>query len=282
VFCHEKETFLVSPMWIPHINKLADCFNVLQLPRSAKPDSPAAENVDPRQFKARFFERKEGMYLPSKASAVRIREAEKARDNRLEVIKALLHGTATRREMVKWGIFTSAGVLSLKNGLNPFVGNAWSGNIPTGLPSSPLFGVQPFTTPTPRFDVLARQSLSALTPAPTAQANTAQQVLNTNFPGVQASDTGPIEGRPPGPIWAHQDFDTRAPQVAYEATQEGAKTNTVYNPAVASHQRQGRAVHSNAAARMGIRLCAPQLRRARQRTSALDGPLQLQPPSLGN
>jgi len=44
---------------------------------------------------------------------------------------------------------------------------------------------------------------------------------------------GPIEGRPPGPIWAHQDFALYPPRVAVQVTQEGAKDNTVYNPGVA-------------------------------------------------
>ena len=178
------------------------------------------------------------MYLLGKASAARIREAEKSRNNRLEVIKALSHGTISRRELVKWGIFTSSGVLALKNGLNPFVGNAWSA-IPTNMPSSPLFGALPFTQPMPRADLFPRQPISALTPAPTAQANTTQQVLNKALPGVMAGDTGPIEGRPPGPIWAHQDFATKPPKVAVIATQEGAKVNTTYNPGVASQHNSG-------------------------------------------
>jgi hypothetical protein len=41
------------------------------------------------------------MYLLGKASAARIREAEKSRNNRLEVIQALSHGTVSRRELVK-------------------------------------------------------------------------------------------------------------------------------------------------------------------------------------
>jgi hypothetical protein len=44
------------------------------------------------------------------------------------------------------GLFTAAGTLALKNGLSPFAGSAFadSGGIPTGLPRSPLFGIQPF------------------------------------------------------------------------------------------------------------------------------------------
>jgi manganese oxidase len=178
------------------------------------------------------------MYLKPKASAALIQEAEKARNNRLEIVKALSHGQVSRRELVKWGLFSAGGVLALKNGLNPFIGNAWSA-IPTGIPSSPLFGVLPFTQPMPRFDLLERQPVSSLTPAPTAQANTTQQLLNPALPGVRAGDTGPIEGRPPGDIWAHQDFARMPPKVAIIATQEGAKTHTSYNPGVAPQFNSG-------------------------------------------
>jgi FtsP/CotA-like multicopper oxidase with cupredoxin domain len=181
------------------------------------------------------------MYLSSKASRAQLLQAARARDNRLEILKALSHGQVSRRELVKWGLFTSSGVLVLKNGLSPFVGSAHASivNIPTGIPSSPMFGVLPFTTPMPRFDLLARQQVSALTPAPTAQANTTLQLLNTALPGVRAGDTGPIEGRPPGPIWAHQSFNSMPPKVAIIATQEGAKTNFSYNPGVAPQFNSG-------------------------------------------
>src|SRR5690348_11553051 len=46
-----------------------------------------------------------------KASKARIREAENARKNRLEIVKALSHGKVTRRELIKWGLFTAGGVL---------------------------------------------------------------------------------------------------------------------------------------------------------------------------
>jgi FtsP/CotA-like multicopper oxidase with cupredoxin domain len=91
----------------------------------------------------------------------------------------------------------------------------------------------------PRFDVLPRKPVSALSPAPTAQANTTQQTLNPALEGVRPGDTGPIEGRPPGPIWAHQEFTRFAPAISIEATQEGAKVNNAYNPGVASAFNSG-------------------------------------------
>jgi len=91
----------------------------------------------------------------------------------------------------------------------------------------------------PRFDVLPRNAVSTLNPAPTAQANTTQQPLNPALEGVRPGDTGPIEGRPPGPIWAHQQFAAFPPRVAIEVTQEGAKVNNVYNPQVPSSLNSG-------------------------------------------
>src|SRR6266705_406500 len=173
------------------------------------------------------------MFLSSKVSKLRIKEAENARRNRQEIIKALADGQITRRDLFKWGLFTTGGLLLWKNGLNPFVRSAYA-SVPTGLPRSPLFGVQGFTQPMPRFDVLPRTPVSALSPAPTAQANTTQQVLNPALEGVRPGDTGPIEGRPPGPIWAHQEFTRFTPAISIQATQEGAKVNTAYNPGVTS------------------------------------------------
>jgi len=133
---------------------------------------------------------------------------------------------------------SAAGTFVLTNGLSPFAKSAYA-SIPTGAPRSPLFGVQAFSQPMPRFDVLPRNPVSALSPAPTAQANTTQQPLNPALEGVRAGDTGPIEGRPPGPIWAHQEFTRFAPAISIEATQEGAKVNTAYNPGVASAFNSG-------------------------------------------
>ncbi len=178
------------------------------------------------------------IYLPEKASKARKKEAENARNNRAEIIRAYSHGKVSRRDLIKWGIITSGGLLAPIHGLNPFVTSAYAdggSNIPTGAPPSPLFGVQAFTQPMPRFDVLPRNPVSSLTPAPQAEANQTQQAVPDSLGG----GFGPIEGRPPGPIWAHQQFNLLPPQVAISATMEGAKVNTVYNPGVASNFNSG-------------------------------------------
>jgi len=155
----------------------------------------------------------------------------------------------SRREAMKWGLFTTAGMVAPLTALGPFVryafgavpeqggggGGGGKGDIPgvpTGLAPSPTFGVAPFSQPLPRFDVLPRNPVSTLSPAPTAQSNQTQQPLDPNLVGGQTGLTGPIEGRPTGPIWAHQLFATMPPQVAIEVTTQGVRANTTYNPGV--------------------------------------------------
>jgi FtsP/CotA-like multicopper oxidase with cupredoxin domain len=181
------------------------------------------------------------MWHDKKSSITRLRAAQNAFRNRQEILKAWSQGQISRRDLLKWGIFSVGGVLVAKSGLSPFVGAARADNIPTGLPSSPLFGVKDFSTPMPRFDVLARNPnpFTFLNPSPTAQANLTQQPLNPALEGVHAGDTGPIEGRPGGPIWAHQGFTDFPPRVAVVASQAQATTNTVYNPQVASNFNSG-------------------------------------------
>src|SRR5690242_10050611 len=116
------------------------------------------------------------MYLKPNASRSRLKEAEDARKNRTEIVKALSQGQVTRRDLMKMGLFTAAGLLVPIHGLNPFVSSAYAA-IPTGASPSPLFGVQPFSHPMPRFDVLQRNPVSSLSPAPTAQSNQTQQAV---------------------------------------------------------------------------------------------------------
>src|SRR5215470_12553366 len=127
----------------------------------------------------------DGIWLTPNADRRRLRDAENARRNRAEITAALSHGQINRRDLVKWGLFTTAGIMLPIGGLNPLVrAEGVSGllddggdceHIPTGLPPSPTFGVQAFSQPMPRFDVLQRNEVSTLNPAPTAQANTTQQ-----------------------------------------------------------------------------------------------------------
>jgi FtsP/CotA-like multicopper oxidase with cupredoxin domain len=195
---------------------------------------------------------KEGIWLNEHSDPRRLRDAENARKNRAEITAALSHGKVSRRDLVKWGLFTTAGVMLPVGGLNPFVrplhaqtssfssGGSCS-QIPTGLSPSPTFNVAAFSQPMPRFDVLTRVAnpLTAFTPTPTAAANTTQQPVDPNLVGGQTGLTGPIEGRPPGANWSHQRWNQFLPQIGFEVTTKPCINNTAYNPGVTSNFNSG-------------------------------------------
>lgn len=192
-------------------------------------------------------DRNDRFWLSEKSDRARLRAAEDARKNRAEIVKALSHGKVSRRELIRMGLFTTAGVIAPIGGLSPFVRSAnaqttssfssgcFGFDVPTGMSPSPTFGVAAFSKPMPRFDVLPRQAVSVLNPAPTAQANTTSQPVDPALGG----GNGPIEGRPPGAIWAHQAFAQFPPQIAIEVSAAQATTNTTYNPGVASNLNSG-------------------------------------------
>src|SRR5882724_55398 len=166
----------------------------------------------------------EGFFLSENSSKARLREAENARNNRAEIVKAYSQGKVSRRDLVKWGLITTGGMLAPIHGLNPFVNSVLAGSLngPTGAPPSPGLNGLAFTQPMLRFELLDRNPISSATPAPTALANQTP----INMAPELGGGLGPMEGRPPGQDWAHQRFDEFAPQVLIEATQEGAKVNT--------------------------------------------------------
>jgi FtsP/CotA-like multicopper oxidase with cupredoxin domain len=164
-------------------------------------------------------------FLPWNASKARLREAENARKNRLEIVKAVSQNAVSRRELFKWGLITGAGLLAPIHGLNPFVRSAYAdggSGIPTGAPPSPGTAGLDFTQPLLRFEVLPQTPYANLSPAPTVEANVTPIPVDPLLGG----GFGPVEGRPPGPDWAHQRWDQFLPNVAYEVSQAGAQTNT--------------------------------------------------------
>ncbi len=87
------------------------------------------------------------MFLnPRKTSRIRMLEAERARENRLEIVKALSHGQVSKRELFRWGLYGTSGLIAAKHGLSPFVRSAYAA-VPTGTPASPLFGAKKFHEP---------------------------------------------------------------------------------------------------------------------------------------
>src|SRR5262249_39914291 len=153
------------------------------------------------------------IYLPRNASKARLRDAERARRNRAEIVRELSWGRVSRRDLFKWGLFTAAGALAPKGGLSPFVSMSGQLFSPTGAPPGPrpaaLLVSPPFSPPVPRCAVLPRRPIGCADPFPTAMANQTQRPVDPLLGG----GTGPIEGRPPGDVWAHQRFSEHAPQV---------------------------------------------------------------------
>ncbi|HXB71228.1 MAG TPA: multicopper oxidase domain-containing protein [Candidatus Acidoferrales bacterium] len=191
-------------------------------------------------------------FLPWNASKARLREAENARKNRLEIVKAVSQGAVSRRELFKWGLITGAGLVAPIHGLSPFVKSAYAdgGGIPTGTPTSPgTLGIE-FTQPMQRFEVLQQKpyrdpvtNLVNLSPVPRTDGwalgydpatdpQGARYNVDPALVNGRTGVTGPAEGRPPGQDWGHQRWNESDPKLAeyypkwaLEVTQEGAKTN---------------------------------------------------------
>lgn len=177
------------------------------------------------------------------SSRAREREAERARENRLEIVKALSTGEVLRRDLYKWGIFTLAGTLAFKNGLSPFAPSAFAA-VPTGTPRSPLFGATKFSQPMPR---LALQNPSPITraangdalfPAAMNERPAKRLSYHSNFSANPTdpqfinplTGRGPIEGRPPGEFFAHQRWDEFFPKAGYVMSLAQVASGTRFHP----------------------------------------------------
>jgi len=196
-------------------------------------------------------------FLPRNASKAKLRDAENARKNRMEIVKALSHGQVSRRELVKWGLVTAGGIIAPIGGLSPFVRSAradggtsggGTSGIPTGAPPSPLFGTQAFSQPMLRLEVLQSAKANCVEDPANPDnmvvacntRNSASNLLGSDGERLACQDpyqidpaivggrsglTGPCEGRPPGDNWAHQYWDLFEPKVTYDITQRGARKN---------------------------------------------------------
>lgn len=131
----------------------------------------------------------------SKTDRRREREKQAAALNRREIISAQL----SRREMVKMGLLTSAGLLVAKKGLSARALSR-TGFAPDGQPQSPPTAA--FVEDMPRLTI--KQPVAALSPAPTIAPNTAAG-----------------EGR----TVAHQAFAQFPPQKYYEVHQQAANVS---------------------------------------------------------
>ncbi len=194
-------------------------------------------------------------YLSSKASRIRQREAQNARNNRSEIVKALSHGQITRRDLYKWGLLTAGG-LALKNGLSPFARSAFAA-VPTGTPFSPLYGVQKYTQPFRRLNLQTPVKMTAIPSADPASSNDVafpaylgerparRLSYHTDFTNNPSDPTfrnpltgrGPIEGRPPGEIFAHQRWNGEFnPKAGYIMSWAPVAPNSGFHPNLPAQQ----------------------------------------------
>ncbi|MGO4815840.1 hypothetical protein AB4156_40760, partial [Cupriavidus sp. 2MCAB6] len=168
-------------------------------------------------------------YLPRLTKGLRLREAQRALENRLEIVKALSVGEITKRDLLRWGYFTAGGLLIAKNGLSPFARSAYA-QVPTGAPRSPTFGVDKFHDLMPRPEVLKPVPLTRMANGDAAWggASGAQELPAKNFSyhtdftssggGLYrnpVTNAGPFEGRPPGEFFAHQRWEELYPKKGY-------------------------------------------------------------------
>ena len=195
------------------------------------------------------------MYLSKHASRIRQTEAENARRNRQEIVAALGQGQVTRRDLMRWGLFTVTGALALKHGLSPYAQSAYAA-VPTGTPRSPLFGAMKFSQPMPRTIVPPRYDMHKLAD------NSAQWIHHTtnrilpelaaknfsyhndfNASGGRsyrnpATGIGPIEGRPDGEFFAHQRWDELFPQYGYLLSIGQVRPGAKFAPAMPEQDAQ--------------------------------------------
>src|SRR5215510_4501520 len=186
------------------------------------------------------------MYLTGKESRIRQREAQKARDNRAEIVRALSLGQITRRDLFRMGIFTAAGALALKNGLSPFARSAFAA-VPTGAPRSLLYGAAKFSQRMPRLrlqtpiPLMRNASDEAVFPAGLGYPNAKRMSYHNDFssyvgdPALNPyrnpiTNRGPMEGRPPGEFFAHQRWDEFFPKVGYVMSWGQIAPNTRFHP----------------------------------------------------
>ncbi|MGO4670269.1 multicopper oxidase domain-containing protein [Bosea sp. 2YAB26] len=169
------------------------------------------------------------MYLSRETTGIRLKEAERALENRLDIVKALSVGQITKRDLLRWGYFTAGGLLVAKNGLSPFAKSAYA-QVPTGAPRSPNFGAVKFHDPMPRPDVQKPVPLQRLSNGDAAWqfAGGGQELPAKNFSyhtdfsnsgGAAYRNpvtwVGPMEGRPPGEFFAHQRWEELYPKKGY-------------------------------------------------------------------
>lgn len=196
------------------------------------------------------------MFLDRNVSRQRLREAENARRNRLEIVKAISHGQVTRRDLFRWGIFTGVGMLALKNGLSPFASSAFADGVPTGTPRSPVQDIPKFSIPMPRNGILKPTPMRRVAGSDdyefVVQGGTNERpAKRLSYHEDYSNDPlnldlinpvtgrGPIEGRPPGEFFAHQRWSGEdiSPVAGYVLSLGQVAPGSRYHPGLPDQDR---------------------------------------------
>src|SRR6476661_2961805 len=156
------------------------------------------------------------MYISPKASRIRQREAQRARDNRAEIVKARSLGQVTRRDLIRWGIFTAGGTLVCKNRLS----------LQTPVP----------VTRSPRGSEVDAVWGGGYGGEPNARRLSYHTDFTADPTDPQfknpITNRGPMEGRPPGEIFAHQRWEEFFPKEGYVLTLGQIGANECFYPGV--------------------------------------------------
>lgn len=186
------------------------------------------------------------MFISRIASRIRQMEAERARENRREIVRALGLGQITKRDLMRWGVLSAGGAMVAKNGLSPFAKSAYA-SVPTGTPRSPVQGLKRFVHGLPPPYPVDRYRLAPVAD-PGGSRDRAFQFVNAgnrilpDLPARRSSyhslyselrergepataytnpvtGIGPIEGRPPvyqgRDFYGHQRWDEFEPKVGF-------------------------------------------------------------------
>jgi len=211
------------------------------------PDDCCGFALTNKPFELRIGQEEIPMYLTGKESRMRLREAQRARENRAEIVKARSLGEITRRDLIRWGIVTASGALALKNGLSPFARSALAA-VPTGTPRSPLFGASKFTQRMPRLRAETSTPMTrnadgeGVYPAAEGYDNAKRMSYHNDYNGWTGgppnanpfrnltTNRGPKEGRPPGDWFAHQRWDDYFPKVGCGMSWTQCAPGTKFHP----------------------------------------------------
>jgi FtsP/CotA-like multicopper oxidase with cupredoxin domain len=197
------------------------------------------------------------MFIASNASRIRQREAQRARHSRAEIVKARSIGQISRRDLMKWGIFTASGLLVCKNGLSPLAPSAFA-NVPTGTPRSDIKGAKKFAQKLQRLNLQHSVPMTSFRRGSETDAvfggalagepNARRLSYHTDFSnppaGMNKTDfanpvtkVGPMEGRPPGEVFAHQRWEEFFPKEGYVFSLAQIAPNQSFFPGVFDNQK---------------------------------------------